>query len=186
MRCPPRTGLRPRPMQKPPLPFLLLLVCAALARRHGLVKRGFWIGIERWDEAAWGREQRWTREQAGHSMSFAGVLLAFIYAAFRNEVPRRFRWMLAGGVLLVALSWAFPARRDAIILYPLLLLIGEMARTLWGALRQRVHAPAPYARRRSTARVGAPRARRGRPRLANHVHCLIFSRQHRAPPHPPT
>ncbi|MDB4949771.1 MAG: domain S-box, partial [Gemmatimonadetes bacterium] len=65
------------------------------------------------------------------------ALLRFLYSIFVDRVPRRFAWLLAGSAAVAAASWAWPAHRSELVLYPILLLIGEMLRTVFVALRQR-------------------------------------------------
>jgi PAS domain S-box-containing protein len=173
-----------------------------LGREHGFGARGFWVGVQPWNEAA-RAQAAWTREQAGHFLLFAGILIAFgvlhgvlwlfyrnpagnlyyavfgfafalhtlavyritgsedldrwyhtdrlayltalglclallrfLYSIFRDTVPRRFRWMLLAAVVVAAASWAWPAHRSELVLYPILLLIAEILRTVFAALRE--------------------------------------------------
>ncbi|HET6763364.1 MAG TPA: histidine kinase dimerization/phospho-acceptor domain-containing protein, partial [Longimicrobiaceae bacterium] len=65
------------------------------------------------------------------------ALLRFLYSIFRDRPPRYFAAIVAACIAVSAASWVWPARRSELVLYSILLLIGELLRTVWAALRQR-------------------------------------------------
>jgi signal transduction histidine kinase len=88
------TPLTPVMVQLAPGPHLLavrysLASSGRVADAYGARSQGFWLGLERWDEAVAG-SARVARVQAGHFMLFAGILMAFavlhlmLYLFYRN------------------------------------------------------------------------------------------------------